>query len=170
MTVLVAIGGVWFAWAQIKASRELRIEEVKPYVVMYVRPGELSKGWWAEFTIVNLGVTAAYGVTLSADPPFTQVSPPREQDINDSKLMRTGIELLAPHDPLKFNFDVLNQRFKAVKAGTAPAAHVVTIEYKDRLGNRYKDTYTLDLMSLEGLSWSVPKDPPAPPRPRAHER
>lgn len=171
LTLGVAVAAAWIALTQLHGAslqlgqardqlsltRELRIDELKPYVLVYLRPSEHSGDFLAELVIVNTGATAAFDVHLMSDPPLMQISPPRGWDINNSELMKRGIRVLPPNAPIRANFDVFNLRVTAIKAGTAPQTHAVSAMYKDRLGNIYTDIYDLDLLALDGLVWSTRK-------------
>jgi hypothetical protein len=68
-TVLIALGAAVFAWFQVREARRTREEQAQPNVVVYSELNPSVKQF-IEIVVKNFGVTPAYNVKITVDPPL----------------------------------------------------------------------------------------------------
>ena len=129
---------------QLFESRKLRLDQIRPFVVVSFSPTILIK-----FEVSNIGPVPAKHVKISTEPELDGNSqlfyPSRISVLNE------GLPVLMPKQTLKFNFDQSSNRFSS----QIPKAnrYEVTVNYWDiDLKREFNDRYVLDLGSFEGVS------------------
>jgi hypothetical protein len=142
--VYLAIG--FYAKGQLDEYRKQRRESLRPYVVV-----DFAVEFILKITVSNLGSRPARDIHFAFSEPLTSTLD-RAQAVK-SLALREGIPMLPPGKRYSFVWDSAPARFAS---GSLCMTYEVTVEYRDDVGERYCDTYVLDLASLSGASIEGP--------------
>jgi len=141
------------AWRQLRESRDQRIEEHRPRVVIDF---ELREPPFINLTITNLGTMAARDVIFTFDQPLVTTLDDRRGDdrpsFADLPIFRDGISTLPPGKTIRTFFDSYPAR---VEAGY-PNRYVATLDYAAPITSypSFTDEYVLDLEIYRELAYS----------------
>ena len=137
-TAAVTIALVLIATWQVLEGRGTRREQSRPYVIVDFE----FRSFLIYLAIKNIGTTMARNVRITFDKPLDSTfSRPRE--IDDSRLFKEPIPMIAPGRQIRILFDSFQDR--VAKPGL-PMAYTVTIHYQDTHGRHYREPpYPLDL-------------------------
>jgi hypothetical protein len=129
---------------QLREARKLRLDQVRPFVVVNFSPSVLIK-----FEVSNIGPVPAKHVKISTEPELDG-----KDDLFHPSLisvLNDGLPVLMPRQTLKFNFDQSSNRFNSKPPKVN--RYEVKVNYWDiDLKREFNDRYVLDLGSFEGVS------------------
>ena len=135
-----AITGVF----QLREARKLRLDQVRPYVVVSFLPSILIK-----LEIANIGPVPAKQVKIVTRPLLDGNA--EYFHPTTISVLNEGLPVLMPGQRLKFNFDQSSNRFNAKDAKTN--RYDITVDYWDvDLKRKFSDRYVLDIGAFEGVS------------------
>lgn len=141
---LAVTGALLFAWRQLTELAAARRDQSRAYVVAYLSfDPELRE--FPNLVVENLGTTAAYDITLEADPPlrssFDQGAGPAVRDVG---MLQHGIATLAPGQRVVTLFDSMYDRPQDWED-----TYRIDVTYRDRSNDVRTDTFTLDLVAMK---------------------
>ena len=150
-TVVVYIVIAAFAWRQLVAARELRQEQLRPFVV-----AEFLYDFLITFRVKNYGEAMALNVRLRWDPwPVTTFSDDEVwKSPEGSVLFSRGIPFLPPGQELTALFDHFPNR---VGAGLR-MIEKICVDYEAPDGRTFSESYELDMGLKKGLRFIGRKD------------
>jgi hypothetical protein len=129
---------------QLREARKLRLDQVRPFVVVNFSPSILIK-----LEISNIGPLPAKHVKVSTEPRLDGNNELFHPSL--ISVLNEGLPVLMPGQILKFNFDQSSNRFNS----NLPKVnrYDVTVNYWDAsLKREFNDSYVLDIGSFEGVS------------------
>jgi hypothetical protein len=144
-TVAVYAGVLGYAIRQVREARQLREQQLRPFVVAEFVPGTL-----ITFRVKNYGQTMARNVRLRWDPwPETTFSDdPVWQSPEKSVLFSAGIPFLPPGQAVTTLFD----HFPARVGANLRLRETIFVDYEATDGRAFTDErYDLDLELFMGL-------------------
>lgn len=134
--LIVVIVAAVFAWRQVSEARELREQQIRPFVVVDF---DVETDTNVYFQVSNLGASLARDVRIVIDPPLESAI---DTDVGSLKMLTEGIATLAPGKVYRSFFDMGFRRAET----DLPMNHVATVTYADETGRRhFKETLNLDL-------------------------
>lgn len=139
---LVLIGAsALYARRQVRETRVLREEQIRPFVVVDFETESLL----VTLVIQNLGSVLARNIALKFEPELETTLGGRA--IATAPAFVDGIPTLPPRKRIRFHFDqYINRRDQNL-----PMRYMVTLAYEGPTGRRYgPESYVLDLEHLEG--------------------
>lgn len=153
-TGLILAVSLIFAAKQVRHARQLREDQIRPYVVIDMAPHPAHR--IIELTVQNMGATAAYDVELRFEPSLESAWDKNDRDfqLKDSALIREGIPTLPPGRRHEALFDNFIQRSQT----DLPMRYEATAAYTDAAGKRWSDRYTLDLTVYRDVTYIDRKD------------
>ncbi len=151
-TFLVALAALVIATRQLRQARELRREEMAPYVVVDVVPSTTSN-WLLELVVENIGQTVARDVRITVDPPLRSTLDTDEVQVARWSVLEEGVRTMAPGRRLTALFDSAHQRHST----DLPRRYEVTVSAEDSYGRKEKYPFTIDLNPLYGAMYTDKK-------------
>jgi hypothetical protein len=146
LTALVAVVAAVFAWLQVRHARKLRDEQAQPNVVVDF---EAYRSILMNLVVKNTGLTVAYDVRLTFDPPLVStLDANREQKLAESLFITRGIPTMPPGRTWTALFERGPDRYKR---DDLPRSYSVTVAYRDSRGREYVVPYRLDLDIFFGI-------------------
>lgn len=129
---------------QLREARKLRLDQIRPFVVVSFSPSILIK-----FEISNIGPVPAKHVKVVTEPRLDGNSDYFRPELISA--LNDGLPILMPGQTLKFNFDQSSNRFNSKPSKIN--RYDVTVNYWDvDLNREFNDCYVLDIGSFEGVS------------------
>ena len=137
----------------IKQQREhaaqTALDRSRPYVLLSLEPSPVSFRF-LDLVIENSGAGPAFDVGIQVDPPLRRAKESPGHEIAHAHLFQEAIPMLPPRYRLRTFLDSVVDRNGAEGSGL-PNTHMVTIEYHDGRGNRWREQSVLDMTIYEGL-------------------
>lgn len=139
--VLLLIAAL-FARSQLKEARELREEQIRPFVVIDL---DSTKKPFFDLVVKNIGTTMARNVEFHFDPaPQSTMSHAAPERL---KMFSDGIATLPPGKEIRTLFDSGIKRYKS----DLPDIYSVKVTYQDQVASRqFEESMHLDF----GLYWN----------------
>lgn len=125
----------------------VRCDQVQPYVVADIRPGQ--DGFLMILIVENTGPTVARNVRVSFDPQLRSTTFP---EVGDLRFLREGIKALPPGRRVSWYFDT----GPAIFENDVPRKYQVDVRYDGPLGVSGHLEYEIDFSILEN---SEARDP-----------
>lgn len=149
-TFAVAFVAVVVAWRQLKATRETRLDQTRPYVMVTIEQG-LTWFQFLDVVVANVGAGPAHDVRITVDPPLasTYDDGDREAPISSSRYFNEAIPLMPPAYQMRTFFDDYTRRYDT----DMPTVFTFTVEYHDGHGNNWKETIVQDLALMNDLEF-----------------
>jgi hypothetical protein len=153
--ILLAVAA-FIARAQASEARTLRLEQVRPFVVIDF---DHDKSIFL-LTVENRGPILGHDITFEVDPPFATA---HKFPIGELSWFKSGIKSLAPGKKLTTLFDSSIERHPdnrtAKDLEVLPDVYRVTVRYTDPTGKRhFEERQVLDLGAYWGLTRIERKD------------
>ncbi len=156
LVAVVAALYAHFQWRsarqQVEEQRRAQVEAMRPFVIVSVEPSRASMQLF-DLIVRNVGQRPAQGVRIIVDP-----EPVRAREMDDSnlhmramKILNEPMALLAPGQEIRAFYD---NHLERKQRDDLPTEHQVSVSYSDTSGQAYRGAFTLDLMALEGMSWT----------------
>jgi hypothetical protein len=147
VTVLVAIAAACVALKQIKAAKQIRIEESWPYVAIYIESVP-SKPKIVELVIRNFGHTVAMAVAISTDKPLMRTGNNSGEGPENVKFP-ASIPTLVPGQEWRTLWDFGPDRAES----DLPSKYRFEVSYKSSDGTSHEHTYEIDWATYLGRRW-----------------
>ena len=136
LTVLAAFQQVKAALKQVEEARQLRLEQARPYVAVFMEPSAAA-AQIMDLVIRNFGTTAAYEVRVTITPrPQRAGQAGGVEDVGLPAVLPT----LVPGQEWRTMWDFGPDR----KQCGLPDQHTVKVEFRDSRGERFSEDYQLD--------------------------
>lgn len=140
VTLLVYIAILTYAVKQVGEAKKLRKAQVRPFVIIDIEPGYL-----IYIRVENLGHTVARNVRFEF-PVALESSLEVPREIDDLPLFKRGLSTLPPGKSYRVLLDSFTSR------GNLPMTYDAIVTYEDDSGDRYRDSYVLDMESFLNTS------------------
>lgn len=141
-TVAVYLVLAVYAIKQVGEARELREQQVRPFVIVH-----FDVNWLTELVVENVGSTMASDVRIEFEPPLASTVG-RPWGWEESTLFTHGIPTLAPNKRIPVFFDSMISRFDS----DLPLTYKATVKYCGPRGKKFTDVQILDLAIYKGTS------------------
>jgi hypothetical protein len=152
VAVIVGGGAAWAAVRQLGQSKQARLDQARPYVLVTVEPSAADQHI-LEIVIRNVGAGPAKNVRMSVDPPLKRVEEHADFELASARIFNESIDMLPPGFELKVFFDSTIDRYET--KDKMPEQHTVTLNYEDSLGHPFVDeNCVLDLSLYDGLVYT----------------
>ena len=135
LTVLAAFRQVKAALKQAEEARELRLQQERPYVAVFMEPS--AAALIMDLVIRNFGTTAAFKIKVTITPHPQRAG--QAGGVEDVWLP-TMLPTLVPGQEWRTMWDIGPDR----KKRGLPDQHAVEVEYYDSRGERFSEDYQLD--------------------------
>lgn len=144
VTAGVAIVAGIFAGVQVRQAKKLREEQAQPYVVVDF---EAQANILIALIVRNTGLTVAYDVKLTFDPPLESTLD-RDPPISETKFITEGIPTMPPGRTWSALLDRGPDRYANTDL---PRTYDVTVTFLDSHDRTYSLPYRLDLDIFFGI-------------------
>ena len=149
-TLIVAVGAAIFAWRQLKISRDARLDQTRPYVMVTLEQG-LTWFQFIDLVVVNVGAGPARDVTITVDPPLASSFDGEDRSpISETRYFTEAIPLMPPNYRMRTFFDDYTRRYSA----DLPSRFTFTLSYNDGHGNTFNETVVQDLGIMNDLEFT----------------
>jgi hypothetical protein len=142
--------GVGFAWWQLRDAAAGRRDQNRAYVVAFLDEAPEMRSV-SSLVVQNLGSTAAYDISLKADPPLRS-SMDDGIPIVEVGMVKSGIPMLAPGQKIETLFDSAISR-----PDDWETTYAIHLTYRDRWGENHTDDFTLDNASRYNTTYFTEK-------------
>jgi len=145
-SAIVALATVVYAiltWRLVTETKEMREVQTEPKIAVIFQPRE---EWinLIDLVIKNIGLGPAYDIQFEINPNFEYR---QGQFLSKLNFVKNGIKYLAPNQKMQFFLTSLVQDFE--KKTKTPFD--VKVTYKNKIGESYTETFTIDFSELIGL-------------------
>jgi len=137
-TIMYAI----LTWKLVSETKKMREVQTEPNISVFILPREEGINF-LDMVIQNIGMGPAYNIKFKIEPDFEYIT---GSFLSQFGYFKNGLEYLAPSQKLQFFFTYV---LKIPKEKKNPFNIHVT--YENINGKSYKNNYTIDISSLEGL-------------------
>lgn len=143
-TLVVAVSAALYARGAVREARNLREEQARPYVAVYL---ELAGQSTLDLVVKNFGATTARDVTLESDKPLKRYwSGAEEEDL----LTFESMPVLVPGQDWRTLFDAAGERADANNQDV----YTIKVRSKDSRGRRLPDeVYVLDWRAFKDTQY-----------------
>ncbi len=138
---------------QLRHAQAVRDDQLRPHVVVDIEPSHVRS--MVDFTVRNLGATAAYDVRFDIRPELVTTMDDDGYPLKDSLLIREGIPTLPPGRTISTLFDQVPNRLQA----KMPMRFEAKVTYRDRRGTEHAERSVIDLEVFSGLVYIDQKGP-----------
>jgi len=111
---------------QLHDARRIRRESNAPYVIAQFESSEAAPDI-IDLVIKNIGVTPAFAIHLTVDPPMERAKEIPGLPFMGAKALSDGIKMLAPNQEVRMYFDAVRER----QGTSLPNEFTVTVEAKN---------------------------------------
>lgn len=150
-TGAVAISTIVYAvltWRLAGETRELRKAQTEPKVVAFVALRENAANI-SHLYIENIGAGAAFNINFTFGDE-NEGGKLLIKDFSQSPFLEKGLEFLGPKQKKPSFFSSALEE-KEIKKD---ASFRITIKYENSIGEKYRDSYTIDMSEFEGaIAW-----------------
>lgn len=149
VALVFALFAALLAWWQLREARRLRLEQARPYVVVFMRSSAVDPQL-VDVVVRNFGPTAAFDVVAQFEPE------PRRTDGfggTEAVWLPPAIPVLAPGQEWWTLWDFGRER----QDSGLPDKHEVSVRWKDSRGAPDKSESVLDWGQYQGRRWTVQK-------------
>ena len=144
-TFFVAALAAVVAGVQLWLTRQVRLDQTRPYVMVSLEPG-ITWFNFVDILVQNIGVGPAHDVSITVDPPLARADD-SDPTLTTARYFNETVPLMPPRYELRTFFDSMVDRHEK----GLPERFTFTLSYHDGHGHTFNETIVQDLGIMNDL-------------------
>lgn len=144
-TFAVAVLAAVVAGVQLRLTRQVRLDQTRPYVMASFEPGIT---WFnsVDLLVQNIGAGPAHDVKITVDPPLARADD-SDPKLTTARYFNERVPLMPPRYELRTYFDSMTERH----GKDLPERFTFILTYHDGHGHEFEESIVQDLGIMNDL-------------------